>query len=385
MAKKSSTSRSGYRDRKGQQRVTLALGILLSFAMVASLILPLLSQGVTNTAQTIVPTSTPAPTLPPPPSNESINFDDTYLHPTGLFTAKLPSGWEPESTNQTATEAQLLLNNGALQSVAELRLIDVPESVESVDDLSGFFDDTWLTASWRRYTSWEKDTERVEDDRLLMDFTLEQGITEYIARQVSYLRDSKIYVARVVTLPNASETLRYVLDNLIDNFSATEMFLDSPSDWVAYFDTETKHIIRYPADWTLTDAAPGLPATIQGDDAVLRVETGDTSVADADAARSLIEAQRSGIEALSAEEVSVNGFDGYRVAYRYTSLDGEVESGLAVVLNESDEVVHIASLRVQDDVDLSSDEAIEDYSEALGVLDTFTLLPDLEASNETVE
>ncbi|MGB1287439.1 MAG: hypothetical protein ACPG7F_12950, partial [Aggregatilineales bacterium] len=132
-SKKKSNANSGggvYQSsaRKTQQRISLAFGLVLTFAMVASLILPLLTQGFANSHNnTIQPTPSAAPTLPPPPAPEEISFDETYLHPSGLFTVALPDGWEPGNSNTTATEAQAQLENPDVQSIIELRMIEPQE------------------------------------------------------------------------------------------------------------------------------------------------------------------------------------------------------------------------------------------------------------------
>ena len=385
MAKKRSKQRNtnsggGYKSqaRKNQQRFSVAFAVILSVAMVASLLLPLFSQGFANQAATIIPTETPAPTLPPPPATESISFDDTYLHPSGLFTVQVPSGWEATNSNTTSTEAQAQLENADIQSVIELRMIEPggEESYEDADSLRSFFTDNWLNASWRNYTGWNKDTETVEDDQLITDFSMTQGDRRFIARQNARVEDGRIYVTRVITLPNASDTLRYVLENVMDSFEPNDIFFGSPIDWTAYFDTEDRHVVRYPQGWTLTDAAPGRPATVSSDGVSVRIETTDEPVADEAAAEALVAGQRTGTEVTGVSTLERDGYSGFDVSYQYRTLDGEVETGRVLILN-NDEQSHLVNLRVDGDVDLNAETAPEAYPDVLAVLNSFTLMPDL--------
>lgn len=95
------------RDRKWQQRITLFLGIFLSFGMVASVVLPLLQNQITNSQGQVRPTSTPRPTQPAPPDTATITFDSTYLHPSGLFTAAIPSTYQLVSEFNSTGESTL--------------------------------------------------------------------------------------------------------------------------------------------------------------------------------------------------------------------------------------------------------------------------------------
>ena len=114
----------------------------------------------------------------------------------------------------------------------------------------------------------------------------------------------------------------------------------------AYFDNLDKHIVRYPSDWELTDAAEGLPATIVGDGASLVLSTVDVAVSSEDEAIDWIQGWRSGVKARSVEPVEVDGNAGFKVSYRLSTLDGETESGLAIMLGGTDNRLHVANLRL---------------------------------------
>lgn len=368
-------------DRTMQRRFTFIFGIVLAVAMGASLILPLLTQNI-NTAPTTPPTAVPEPTVPAPPDPANINYDQTYLHPSGLFTAPIPSGWTPSSNINTTAEAQVTMRNTDQQSVVEMRLIEPPEGVTSADNLSALFDDAWLRASWREYSSWEEDAREVRDDRLILDFTLRRGAQEYIARQVAYTDGEWVYTVRVVTPPNASAALVTILDELASRFDAVDVFGQTPVEWSSYWDSETQHIIRYPGTWALTDAAPGLPASIEGSGVTLRVETQSGNVADEAAAEAWVNAWRADADIVSVEATEQGGLQGFRVAYSLPSFDGPDQSGAAVLLNGADDTLHVANLRL-DEAGVDLNAAPEDdllAQEAATVLNTFYVLPDLSVS-----
>ena len=361
------------------KRFTVVVGIIMSIAMVGSLILPLLS-GQTTQIQPDAPrpTAIPVPTFPPPPDVSTIDFDDVYLHPTGLFTLGLPTGWMPTIEQSGAEEVLVGLTNVDALSQVDARISPKPEDVATADDLSAFFSDAWLGQSWRDYWSWDETSRKVTDEgRVVIDFNLARSRVDYIARQESWIEEGDIYTVRVVTPENAPEELKFLLAGAIDSIQRLEVYAGSPFDWQGYFDNTDKHMIRYPHSWKVTDAAAGLPATIAGDGVTMVVETVDVALASESDTIDWIENWRSGVEALTVEAVEVGQADGYEVSYRLSTVDGAAESGLALLLNGPDNRLHVANARVAEmDVDLQTAPA-EEFP-LISVLDSFRLLPELE-------
>lgn len=366
-----------YRDTNRQQRVTIVIGIILVIAMAASAILPLLQSSATFT-QPIdeQPTARPQATVPPPQDTASISFDEQYIHPTGLFDAAVPTGYQVTTEYNDVDEAQVVMRNPEQLSVAEIRVLS-GDDVASAEDLEALFTSDWLQSSWREYSSWDESRRVVnEDGQLEMDFTLRRGNQSYIARQIAWVEGSYVYMTRVVTPDNASESLRYILNNLASSVEPNAQYAQLPLDWGGYYDEQNGHIIRYPANWTLADAAPGVPASITADGVSMRVEAREGSVDSADAAAALVEEGRAGVSVLSTEEVDQNGSTGYRVTYSLTTPDGAAQSGAVVILNGTEGMIHVADLRLDtgESVDLNSDDAAESYADAITSLATFALI-----------
>lgn len=366
---------------KTTKTFTYIIGIVMTIAMVGSLILPMLSGQIAQgdfESESAAPTPFPAPTLPAPPDISTIDFDSKYLHSSGLFTIAAPAGWVLGSSSNTADELRASLANSAYLSVVEVRISKNHAGIADLDALSAFLDKTWLNQTWSGYSTWDETSRKTTaDGRLQIDFNLSRGRSHMIARQESWLEAGDIYSVRVIMAENAPQALKFILQGVADGIERLPIYADAPFGWDVYFDNLDKHILRYPSEWEVTDAAPGLPATIIGEGATLAVATFDVAVSSEDDASDWIEEQRAGIKTRSVQAVEVAGAPGYKVSYRFRSLDGDEESGLLVMLNGADNRLHVANLRLAGvDEDLLSADHAEPPS--LAVIDAFQLTPDLE-------
>jgi hypothetical protein len=356
--------------------------MIMVIAMASSVILPLLHTSTTATQSTEA-TATPAPTLPPPIADlTTINLTETYIHPSGLFSVTDPAGWTPgQAVNNTDTVEIAFSNTtqgSVIQAIVYIPSIPV-ETALTLDDVDAYWSAAVLAQSWSRYSDWrETSPERVrQDDKLIVDFELTLRDQTYVARQVSWTDGSWIYSLRVVALENATDMLKYLVDALIPTLKPIAQFAGTPAQWSAYIDQTTGLGMRFPAEWTITDSAPGRPASIGSDGLALRLETvAGAAVSDEDAARAWVESTRSNVSIVSVNPVERDGNSGYSVAYSYTDADGETQSGLALLLNGGDDLLYTANLRLTvAGVDLNGEDAAATYPDVAGALNTFTILP----------
>ena len=71
-----------------------------------------------------------------------------------------------------------------------------------------------------------------------MDFELQSNNQTFVARQEAWTDGDWIYSVRVVTPANATDTLRYVLEGVVESLEPKKEFAGTPFDWNAYFDPE---------------------------------------------------------------------------------------------------------------------------------------------------
>lgn len=352
--------------------------------MGASLLLPLFPTTPTG-APPPEETAVPTPTQPAPIPTTDIDFNTGYIHPSGLFTATIPDGWDAQNQFSTTGEAQVTFNNPDALSVIEMRVIRPVAGVTlDPEGLSNFFGDAWLRSSWNQYSSWREATRDVQEDRVVIDFNLQRAQQSYIARQIAFSDETWIYVVRVVTPSNASEMLRYVLSNQVENFSPIERYIGAPLEWNGYFDEQTNYLIRFPNGWQVTDSGVGVPTSISGENARLRVETQEGTVDSLDDAEALVADLRSTIAVQTSEDVTQYGLSGYRVAYTIETIDGSAQSGIVQILND-DGTAYIANLLLEDSGATNLLELGEDadprLTNAVAALDSFSRLPELEIAS----
>ncbi len=373
----------------GTKRLTAILAVLMIVAIGGGTLAQLFSNNATTAEATAVSTPVPSPTFPTPLTDFStISLADSYLHPSGLFSVAQPTGWTPASPVSNTSGAEITMNNPNLLSVIQDSLQVPSEPITSLDQLDALYTTATLNDSWSNYRrdtqtglNYRETGRRRENDRLVLDFELQNNRQQvFLARQVAWTDGQWVYSVRVVTPENAIDMLKFLVDSIIPTFQGYTMFAGTPTDWQAYFDPIYNTIIRYPASWTVTDSAPGLPTTITGEDTVLRVESQPgTTVADEAAARAWVEASRPDLTILSVKPATHGDLAGFSVSYTFATPDGTPQSGAVVLLNGANNTLHVANLHFSAaDVDLNADDAATgSYGDLVQVLGTLQVLQNL--------
>jgi hypothetical protein len=97
---------------------------------------------------------------------------------------------------------------------------------------------------------------------------------------------------------------------------------------------------------------------------------------------------RSGIDVLSVEEIEQAGTPGYRVAYTVATVDGATQSGLVTILN-AESASYAANLLLTDvsdtdlnKVDIEAADTSQELVNAIELMQTFSILPELQLASD---
>jgi hypothetical protein len=273
------------------------------------------------------------------------------------------------------------MRNDALLSVIEAYVEAPSTPVNTLDDLSAHFNQSMLESGWRSYSDWRETGRKLDTatNRLYIDFELTQAKQTYLARHVAWTDGKWIYVIRVVTTPNMRDLLLYLIDQLPPTLKVNPLFeTNATVSWTSFYNPGGNEIIRYPSGWSITDGRAGFPVSIQGLNAEsLRIEVPvQTTISDDAAAKAYIEKLRPGVTANTVKAVERNGGNGFAVSYNSTTLEGVGESGLAVLLNGDDGMLHVTSIRINvadSDLNNLTDASTVNEKDAAGVMDSFNL------------
>lgn len=391
---------------KSTKRATLVLSAIMLVAIVSSTFVSLFTNNLTTT-QAVTPTPFPTATVPAPVADlTAIRFDQTYLHPTGLFTVAQPTGWNPTQPSSAPDNAEITFNNPNQLSVIQVAVSQPGVPITTLDELDALYNRDTLDSTWTNYRrnpdfqlqsadprvgQYYRETARERiDDRLQIDFEVQDNARRtYVARQVSWFDANYTYSVRVVTLNNDIPTLRYMVENLTPTLRVNPEFIGAPLDWQAYFDPITRYVIRYPAGWTQTDGSAGRPNSFSGPangiPAVLRVESqAGVSVADEAAAQAFVQALRPDLTIQSVQAITRGNLNGFNVAYQQPTVDGADESGLVTLLNGPAGALAIANFRVSTPgIDLNSAEAATAYSDIVNSSASFQYLTEINIPTPT--
>lgn len=374
------------------KRASTALFAFMIIVLVAGAIVPIFTRGMNSANQSVQPTTVPTATFPAPPATSSVTFDTLYFQPSGIFAVAQPEGWEPSAPVNEAGRAAITMTNNTALSVLEATVEQPAVPVADVEALDARFDETYLSTSWSRYGAWDETARRTEDDRLILDFNLTLNRQQYIARQISWTDGEWIYSTRAVAPANANQLVVHLVNGMADSLIPFKQFAGTPFNWTAHYDDVANHIIRFPSTWSVVDNVAGGPTSIVGPNGeALRLEqVSGATIASAEDAEAWVMQRQPNATILTTAEVTRGEASGYSVAYSFSTVDGDAQSGLAVLLTDSDGTVHAANLRfAAADVDLNTLDAPEADPEATAepmvdtsadstlalVMRTFSMLP----------
>ncbi len=388
--------------KRSRQRATLigaAIGIVIIVTFVLSLIAPGSNRNKNSSPDdpfiTLFPTSTIVPTPEPDPQ---VVGGTPYIHRSGLFRVFRPSGqdWtlsENASVNASAVASVVIQNPRRLVVVHNYIRPNVEyETPQALSE--NFLTPQHFAGAWQDYDHWEETARTIQDDKVIVDFQLNQANITYTARVAYWVQNGWLFVVRVVIPANNPLLLDRLFTQVVAGFVVFDELMALPADWTAQVDQQFGYILRHPNDWQHVAGDVGRPVTftVQTDTGLLRVRTWaepDQPLADEDAARAWLAENRDNAEVLSVQETQRGEGAGFALAYTFTNTTGDPQSGLLLLLNDAAGTLFVADLQIPTaELDLLSADTAETLDEATlaarqALLDGFWVLA--EDLRETTE
>lgn len=274
----------------------------------------------------------------------------TYVHPSGMFSVPLLSGWSlpgdsPEESiaatpDQPITRAGASFINVQAASVVHTFVEDNPAiSSGDLEALQNYYTAEQLGAAWSQYNGgWREIGRRVEGDALIIDTEMTHEGLVYLGRQIARLQDRWLMVMRLVVPNNNPSLLERLQATALPHFHLWQTSISAPMNWRTLSDTVAGYLIRFPSAWQQEDGKNGAPYTLSGelDGRLYRLNTrriADVQIADEAAARAWVSEAYPRATLQSAQPEVRGAFSGYTVSFLAPDPDGNQRSMSATLIN----------------------------------------------------
>ncbi|RMF53241.1 MAG: hypothetical protein D6749_02780 [Chloroflexota bacterium] len=274
----------------------------------------------------------------------------TYVHPSGMFTLPLVSGWQlpgdsPEESvaatpEQPITRAGATFINVSAASVVHAFVEDNPElSLKDFEALQAYYTAEQLSAAWSQYNGgWREIARRAVGETLIIDTEMTHEGLVYLGRQIARLQDRWLMVMRLVVPNNNPSLLEQLQATYEPYFQLLPSSINAPLFWRTLSDTVSGYLIRFPNTWQQEDGKPGAPYALSGelDGRTYRLNTRavpNASVPDEESARAWIAENypRATVQTVQAEQRG--DFTGYTLSFLAPDPDGNQRSLTATLIN----------------------------------------------------
>ncbi|NDJ77023.1 MAG: hypothetical protein GYB65_12280 [Chloroflexi bacterium] len=402
--------------KRRQRRATLVgavVGMLIIFTFVLGLIAPDLgtrSRSDDDSGADVDPLATAAPPTPDP--NVVFEGGEPYLHSSGYYQTFQPVGgdWSTDEFlfDETAgyltgsvTYPSVFIRSGR-HAVVIHHFRQSGINFDSIESFSAeFLDQARFAGEWQEYDSWAETGRQITDNTVSIDFNLRLQNQEYAARDISRLEASVMYTVRIV-VPAANPALLDELEvKVLPAFVPLTDLQTLEQGWPTYVDREQGFAFKHPFGWEQVSGGQGGPVTwrVMNIDApsnpspyqpltAIRLSTATgTHVESPDDARAwvadnLFTGDGDANQTLDALPVTRQQGSGYLVAYTYQTDAGDTNSGLVLLLDDSEGTLYVADLKVEllgggNLIDPSFTQDLVPVQEAIkAVSDGLVLLPE---------
>jgi hypothetical protein len=337
---------------------------------------------------TLDPLAMPFPTVPP--GGFPVVISQAYFHSTGLFSLPKLEGWDksagtgadqPEEvrvpvTSSDVRRAGVTFSGGTTGSVIHAFVEQDPlTELGNAQAFDKLYTEKNLDSAWTKYTSWKELERHVEGDTFVINFELRFNEQTYLGRQISRLDHTWNVVLRLVTPNNDAQLMDDLQRVLVAGFQFYPLAATVPINWATIADSG--YMIRYPPDWKQLDGSPNQPYTVSGklglDTITLVTRSVEGQIKTEADARAWVQTTAPNAKIQTVQAENIQGASGFSVSYTSADADGKRYSVVAVLLNNGEKAVAVASLQTDGERDLLKDASAP--AELATIRSTFFLPP----------
>lgn len=344
------------RQKRSRQRATAigaGVGLVIIFTFIIGLVAPDLGS---NTSSNPVVNEPGQTVVPPPDPNPRLEGALPYIHSSGYFQTFRPSGsdWQIQ---EWIAEANTTYPSVYIQSAKHLAVIhhyvQPGANFESVAALStNELTDAYFAQQWQQYDQWLETGRTVTDDSVIVNFALALDDIDYLGRDITRLQNGALYVVRLVVPENNPDLLELLEAFVVPNFIGYEDLRPLSQWWPVYVDQELGIILKQsPAQWAVSSGGPGGAVTFEvntgasGPATRVRLSTTPAEPIDSpEAATAWLDEAEPSATVLALEPVTRQFSSGFQIAYTYRDRSGNEHSNLAVLLNDEEQTLFVATL-----------------------------------------
>jgi len=386
-----------YKQRRAR-RATLfgtAVGVIIIITYVITLVAPDLgsSSSSSNDNSSLDNPLEIEPTdiqVPEPIDNPQLGSQPPFIHSSGYFQTLWPGGadWYLDSAPVEETTYGAVFKSGDQLAVLHT-YISQGVSYDTLDSLSqNYLTETYFDQVWSGdetisgYEDWEENGRQITDNAVVTYFDLESQGASFLGRDITRIDGNWVIVARIVVPANNLPLMNGLNDLILPVFYIYHDLLNLPAAWPTYIDSVSGFMIKYPQTWERVAGRTGENVTLRptaGSDNSIRawVVPNQPLASPEDAAAWMTQTEPTA-SILQTVELQHEFGGGYAVSYSYEDEAGALHSGLVALLNDSENNLMVARLRVnQPDLDLLNlDSLSSDLTEARQIImEGFIALP----------
>lgn len=293
----------------------------------------------------------------------SLKQDKIYYHPSGLFSVRMPVGWEiplpagakEAENNKQLAEADVAFGSRALASVIYISVSRyLPNPTANIEELNILYDGNYLRSFWQNYNNFHEVSRRTDGNRLIINMSVVSASGYYDSQWISQINNGWLVMVTVTVPANSDKLLADLVQFVLPTLTVYPSAANTPLTWTSIQDTTLGYFVKYPDNWLILVGKMGGKFLVSGaldNRSVLLTVVGqrNKTVQDQNDARQwVLQNISKDAEILAVRNEVRDDAKGYAVSYAQSAGVSFPLSGVAILLNGKNHVLY--TLRIEIDL-----------------------------------